>query len=161
MSPSQNTGAEIPMRTNPIAARSAAVRRLTAESTPIDTPRMSQMMAAPKNEQQRPRRPFLHLLEDGNLRVVRVTQSRPAELVAGEEVLDELPVLLVPRLIQAQAFPDERERLFGRGLPGKAQGRVARRAEVEDRVREQEDDENDHPRPEDPPGDVESHRIRR
>ena len=47
MSPSQKTGAEIPKRTKPIAARSATDWRRTAERTPIDTPTVSQMVAAP------------------------------------------------------------------------------------------------------------------
>ena len=47
ISPSQKTGAEMPNRTKPIAMRSAAVRRLTAEMTPIVTPRMIQIVAAP------------------------------------------------------------------------------------------------------------------
>ncbi len=47
ISPSQNTGAEIPTSAKPIAARSVTVRRFTAESTPIATPKVSQMIDAP------------------------------------------------------------------------------------------------------------------
>ena len=47
ISPSQKTGAEIPNSAKPIAARSTTVRRLTAEMTPIATPNVSQIVAAP------------------------------------------------------------------------------------------------------------------
>ena len=45
--PSQKTGAEIPNSTKPIAIRSVDARRLTAEMTPIETPTVSQIVAAP------------------------------------------------------------------------------------------------------------------
>jgi hypothetical protein len=41
----------MPKRARPIAERSTQVRRLTAERTPIATPKVSQMTAAPKTSQ--------------------------------------------------------------------------------------------------------------
>ena len=47
ISPSQNTGAETPKSAKPIANRSEAEPRRSAEITPIVTPMMTQMIAAP------------------------------------------------------------------------------------------------------------------
>src|SRR3954467_3319098 len=47
ISPSQNTGVEMPKSAKPIAKRSANERRRTAESTPTATPEDSQSTVAP------------------------------------------------------------------------------------------------------------------
>ena len=47
ISPSQKTGAEMPKSAKPIARAVDDGRRLTAERTPIATPNVSQMIAAP------------------------------------------------------------------------------------------------------------------
>ncbi len=99
------------MRTKPIESRSTADRRRIAESTPIDTPRTIQIVAAPTNEEQRARRTLLYLAQHRDAADVGVTEARPPVLVARRDVLHVEPVLLVPRLVEAQAIPDQRKRL--------------------------------------------------
>ncbi len=114
-----------------------------AEMTPIATPTIAQMMRGADREEQRPRQPLDELVPHRDPRVVGVAEPRPAVLVAGDEVLHEDPVLLVPGLVEPELLADLGDRLRRRRLAGEANRRIARGHDVEDEEGEHRHDQDD------------------
>ena len=110
------------------------------------------------DQEQRPRQALRHEAEYGLVGDVGIAEPGPPVLVAPDKVSDEPPELLVPRLVEAEALPDECKGIRRGRLSGESKRRIAGRQEVEDREREQQYDEDDDDRPRKPAYDVEQHR---
>ena len=108
ISPSQKTGAEIPKSAKPIATRSMTIGVSPPRSRRSRPRRSSQRPLPRRSESVRGARSMIWSLTGTNV-VVRVAEARPAVLVADDEVLDEIAVLRVERLVEAEVARDQRE----------------------------------------------------
>ena len=138
-----------------IIERSSTERRRIAETIPVGIPIRSQITTAPSVRKIVAGSRSKISSRTGDVELVAV-----AEVEVQDQVLDVDPVLLVDRLVEAEALADLGDLRLVRLPPGAQLGRIGRRQRVEDHEDHRAGDEEQRDAPEEAARDVVEHGVR-